>query len=426
MQEFLITAVDIGTRKISASCGQSYENEEVEILGSSCVDSSGVEKGELIDSSKCRETFIKVLKTLEEEVNKEINDIYIGIPTTHTRVIERSFIENIYGKVTYKDLNKVIKNLKKSIYLNDNEEICDILVNYYKVDEKISTEPVLEWEGEKLEINATVIVCDKKVLNKYEGLCKGTKYKIKGFVVNIMSLRKIFFFDNKLGERVIVQCGAGITELGIFRNGIFKEGYSIPLGGDNITSDLSICAGLSYEEAEKLKYECSNKYKSECSNFREKEIVIGEKNIHKELFYKVCQARIEEILNYVNNELKNTSHFNDICSIILCSDSLTNFEDISEIAENIIHNNIRIITKNEFGMQNFSNITSLAIVKEVHDRVKLIYEDFTKEVKDDTLILEKVSDINRDQEKIEDSKQKTKKRNESIRGKLRSLLEDIF
>ncbi|MEG1870888.1 MAG: cell division protein FtsA, partial [Peptostreptococcaceae bacterium] len=152
MQEFLITAVDIGTRKISASCGQSYENEEVEILGSSCVDSSGVEKGELIDSSKCRETFIKVLKTLEEEVNKEINDIYIGIPTTHTRVIERSFIENIYGKVTYKDLNKVIKNLKKSIYLNDNEEICDILVNYYKVDEKISTEPVLEWEGEKLEI----------------------------------------------------------------------------------------------------------------------------------------------------------------------------------------------------------------------------------------------------------------------------------
>lgn len=44
MQEFLITAVDIGTRKISASCGISSKDKEVEILGSSCVSSNGVEK----------------------------------------------------------------------------------------------------------------------------------------------------------------------------------------------------------------------------------------------------------------------------------------------------------------------------------------------------------------------------------------------
>ena len=78
-------------------------------------------------------------------------------------------------------------------------------------------------------------------------------------------------------------------------------------------------------------------------------------------------------------------------------------------------------------MQNFSNITSLAIVKEVHDRLELVYEDFTKEVKGDTLVLEKASDINRDQKKPLNLKdKKKKKRNESIKGKLRSLLEDIF
>ncbi|MBS6043640.1 MAG: cell division protein FtsA, partial [Clostridium baratii] len=310
---------------------------------------------------------------------------------------------------------------------NNDEEICDILVNYYKVDDKISEESVIEWQGEKLEINATVIVCKKDIINKYRDLCKGTKYKIKGFIVNIMSLRKIFLFNDKLDDKVILECGAGITEIGIFKDGIFKDGYSIPLGGDNITSDLSICAGLSYDEAEILKYNYSHKYKSESEDLKDKEIKIGEKNIHKELFYKVCEARIEEILNYVNNELKNTSHFTDICSIILCSDSLTNFENINEIVQNIIHNNVRIITKNEFGMQNFSNITSLAIVKEVHDRLELVYEDFTKEVKEDTLILEKASDINRDQKNSLNLKEKKKKkRNESIKGKLRSLLEDIF
>lgn len=427
MQEFLITAVDIGTRKISASCGISSKDKEVEILGSSCVSSNGVEKGELVDLYKCREQFIKVLNDLEESVGKEINDIYIGIPSSHIRVIERSFEDNIYGEITNRDLNEAFENLKKSIYLNNDEEICDILVNYYKVDEKISEESVIGWQGEKLEVNATVIVCKREILNKYRGLCKGTNYNIKGFVVNIMSLRKIFLFNDRLDYKVILECGAGITEIGIFKDGIFKDGYSIPLGGDNITSDLSICAGLSYDEAEILKYNYSHKYKSESEDLKDKEIKIGEKNIHKELFYKVCEARIEEILNYVNNELKNTSNINDICSIILCSDSLTNFENISEIVQNIIHNNVRIITKNEFGMQNFSNITSLAIVKEVHDRLELVYEDFTKEVKGDTLVLEKSGDINRDPKKTLNLKdKKKKKRNESIKGKLRSLLEDIF
>lgn len=258
-----------------------------------------LKKGELVDLYKCREQFIKVLNDLEESVSKEINDIYIGIPSSHIRVIERSFEDNIYGKITRRDLNEAFENLKKSIYLNNDEEICDILVNYYKVDDKISEEFVIGWQGEKLEINATVIVCKKDIINKYRDLCKGTKYKIKGFIVNIMSLRKIFLFNDKLDDKVILECGAGITEIGIFKDGIFKDGYSIPLGGDNITSDLSICAGLSYDEAEILKYNYSHKYKSESEDLKDKEIKIGEKNIHKELFYKVCEARIEEILNYV-------------------------------------------------------------------------------------------------------------------------------
>ena len=91
----------------------------------------------------------------------------------------------------------------------------------------------------------------------------------------------------------------------------------------------------------------------------EKELTLGEKTIHKELFYKVCEARIEEILNYVNNELKNTGHFHNLCSIILCSDSLTNFENIDQWSKEILNDRVRIFTKNDFGMQNFSNITSL-------------------------------------------------------------------
>ena len=93
-----------------------------------------------------------------------------------------------------------------------------------------------------------------------------------------------------------------------------------------------------------------------------------------------------------------------------------------------MNDRVRIFTKNDFGMQNFSNITSLAIVKEVHDRVELICEEFTNDSKEINLIFEKVSDIN-DNEKYDIEKDdlvKKKTNNKGIRGKIRSLLKDIF
>ena len=67
MQEFFITAVDIGTHKISASIGVSRKNEDVEILGSSCVNVRGVENGVISNEDKCRIYFEEALSKLEEE-----------------------------------------------------------------------------------------------------------------------------------------------------------------------------------------------------------------------------------------------------------------------------------------------------------------------------------------------------------------------
>lgn len=427
MQEFLVTAVDIGTQKISASSGISRLGEEVEILGSSCVYSKGIERGCIVDSKACKESFLEALYKLEEEINKKIYDVYIGLPSSDLILIEKEIkIINTHDSFV-KNLNEAILNLKDNINLGEDERICDISINYYKIGNDIKFEIPKKVSEEEIYANVTIFLYDRDELNKYKTLCIDTRYNIKGFIANINSLKNIFLFREESGKRAIVESGAGLTEIGIFENGNIKEVISIPLGGNNITSDLSICAGLLNDEAESIKCKYSSNYVSILNDDSEKEISIDGKSIHKELYFKVCEARIEEILNYVNNELKNTSHYNDLCSIILCSDSLTNFENIQELINEIINCNVNITTKNDFNMPNLSNITSLAIVKEVHDRVELIYDDFTKDVKDNTLRFEKISDINDKAEcEIKNLGHDKKKKNTGIRGKIRSLLEDIF
>lgn len=427
MQEFLVTAVDIGTKKISASCGISSIGKEVEILGSSCVYSEGVENGQIVDIYRCRERFLEVLDKLEKNINREIREIYIGISSSNIKLKEENVEVDIDGEVTPKHINEVKAKLKKEIFLNEDEAICDIVINHYNVDNKKVSNLSEKLIGKKLVVNATIIVCKKNIIKRYIDLCIGTRYQIKGFVVNIMSLKNIFLFKEKLGNRVLIESGASSTEVAILEDGVVKEVYFIPLGGNNITNDLTICADISNEVAEKIKCNYSATYKSICNQKDEESISFEGSKINKELFYKVCEARIEEILNYVNNKLKNTSNYKDFCSIILCSDSLTNFENIKELSNKIIGENVHIITKNEFNMQSFSNIASLAIVKEVHDRVELIYQDFTNEVKDNTLRFENLNDIDKKHECVlGDTSDKIEKKNKGIIGKLRSLLEDIF
>ncbi|MDO5038126.1 cell division FtsA domain-containing protein [Clostridium sp.] len=427
MQEFLVTAVDIGTQKISASSGISRLGEEVEILGSSCVYSKGIDRGKIVDSKACKESFLEVLYKLEEEINEKIYDIYIGLPSSDLKLKEYEIkVTNTHNNFL-KNLKESILNLQESIELSEDERICDVSINYYKIGDDVKLEIPKDVLGD-IYVNVTVFLCNRDTLNKYKTICIDTRYNIKGFISNINSLRNIFLFKEELGEKAIVDSGAGLTEIGIFKDGVIKELISIPLGGNNITSDLSICAGLTNKEAELVKCEYSNNYVSILNDDLQKEILIDGKSIHKELYFKVCEARIEEILNYVNNELKNTSHYNDLCSIILCSDSLTNFENIKALVSEMIDYKVNIITKSDFNMQNLSNITSLAIVKEVHDRVELICEDFTKDVKGNTLKFEEISDIDVNANyEIEDlGHDDKKKKNTGIIGKIRSLLEDIF
>ncbi|MEO2681647.1 cell division protein FtsA, partial [Clostridium butyricum] len=176
------------------------------------------------------------------------------------------------------------------------------------------------------------------------------------------------------GEYALVDVGAGVVDISVFDdNAVIKNISSIPVGGNNISNDLAICGKFSFLEADNIKKIYSSNYKT---LYKDKsvsnEIKVGTVNVPKELFFEVTNARIEEILNHIHMELKKTGHYDRICSIILYGDALSYFEDIAEIVSKIFKKKIKIIKDIDLGIKNSENITSLALVKEVYDRLILL------------------------------------------------------
>jgi cell division protein FtsA len=418
MHNEIIAAVDFGSSKLSASLGK-FEEEEVNILGTSFLQSQGIEKGFITDEVKCGKALKNLLNKLEDTTNVSIKEIYAGISARGLRIVEVfPGIKLKEDKVSIKHIKSAIEKSKKLVNLLDGEEVVDTIINYYSLDNKISDD-VIGWLGDVLKVNITVVLGPSSDLNKFKRVVDYSGYIFKGFKVNIIVGRKIFLEEkNYMNPKVLIDIGGGTSDFALFNNGTLKYINNVPIGGNNVTKDLSICGKFSIGESENIKLICSSNYETIYNDKSIDEFVdIGTSKVSKTLFYEVTKARLEELLSVVNGGLKNSSYYQGICSIIIYGDGISYYQNISSLVENEFEKKAKIITKDDLGMKNSFNITSLAVVKDVFDFMKLLSENST--------VVEEKTDKKYLLNDMDDKKPFEKPRG-GVLCKLKSFLGDIF
>ena len=93
---------------------------------------------------------------------------------------------------------------------------------------------------------------------------------IDGLVPITLAQRTLALDANELNDSVmLLDIGAGNTEIGVFNGTSFVYTNTIPLGGDNITNDIALVLNISEEEAEKLKKQYGLALKSFIDNDNE-------------------------------------------------------------------------------------------------------------------------------------------------------------
>lgn len=423
MQGQIIATVDFGSDKLSASIGICGK-DDIEIMGCTAITSKGLEKGLICDEEKCANSLSEVLKELEKQTNEKITSIYAGISSREIRISE-SFKMVMLKDNTVKssDIKNAIRKAKQEAAISEEEEeVVDVIINFYKLDGKVIYDNIVGWNGTTLEINFSILIGNKKELNKYKNVIKDSGYNLKEFIVSIIAGKNIFLEGkNAMGLRALVDIGAGNSDYTIFRNGVLKYINSRSIGGKNITKDLSICGKYSMAQAEQIKKSFSGIYDTEYNDSKEPDIInIGSNSISKKLFYEVTKARLEEIIKYVNIDLKNTSFYEGLCSIIIYGDGIIYFDKIKSTIEEQINKKIIVADNKYLGMKKTLNITSLALLKEVFIRYSLFLDNSSSMPQDRRL--RRVEYEKNDLDECSNDKNEQ----QSIINRVKKLLEGIF
>ena len=234
-------------------------------------------------------------------------------------------LKDRYSGISVRDVGQAIMQVR-DIEVPDGKTIIDIVPNEFVLsDGKVTQDPVGELSA-NFTLNAQIVLADKDYTRQLAAIFRKAGLEIDGMVPVTLAERNLILDVNELHDNVmLLDIGAGNTDIGVFEGESFVYTNTIPLGGDNITKDIAVVLEISEEEAEKLKKQYGLALKSFIDN--DNDIILNtytgdskNKIIKSSELIEIIEARIEEIFSLVNKDITNQGIKPKINNVIFVSD----------------------------------------------------------------------------------------------------------
>ena len=381
----IIVGVDIGTTKVATVVGEVNNFGQIEIISSTSYKCSGIKKGKIISEDEISLSLAKTIKDAEDETNLKINSAYVTIQGKYATIVQNSITKEVkdkYSGISMRDVQSAIMQVK-DIEIPDGKTLIDVVPDKITLDNgTVVTDPVGNLSS-SFTVSAQVILAEKDYVRQLNTIFKRAGLEIDGIVPITLAERNLILDNNELHDNVmLLDIGAGNTDIGVFEGSSFVYTNSIPLGGDNITNDIALVLNISEEEADKLKRQYGLALKSYIDSDKDNDIILNtckdEKNKNKIIksseLIEIIEARIEEIFSIINKDITNQGIKSRINNVVLTGQGIININK-SDVAGKINLNiPVKISTGRAISTVKPNYRTSYALVRYIAAR------PFTKSV----------------------------------------------
>ncbi len=367
----IIVGIDIGTTKVCTVVGEVNNFGQIETISSTSYKCSGLKKGKIINEDEISLSIAKTIKDAEDETNLKINSAYVTIPGKYVTIVQNSIVKDVkdkYSGISMKDVQGAISQIK-DIEVPESQALVDIVLDKIVLENgTVVTDPVGSISS-SFTMNAQIILAQREYVRKLTSIFKKAGLEIDGIVPTTLAERNLVLDTNELHDNImLLDIGAGNTDIGVFEGQTFIYTNSIPVGGDNITNDIALVLNISEEEADKLKRQYGLALKSFIDN--DNDIILNtckdttkNKIIKSSELIEIIEARIEEMFSIINKDITNQGIKQKINNVILTGQGIVNINK-SDVAGKINLNiPVKISTGRAISTVKPSFRTSYALVR---------------------------------------------------------------
>ena len=257
MRDTFYTAVDIGTSKVTVLLSRVGTEGDLKIFGIGVVPSDGIQRGRVDDIEDARTSVNAALTEAQRYIGGEsvTCSAYVSVSGSHISSMNRS--EMLDNQATPDDISaKMLDGLLRGSFpkINRDQQVLHVIPMSYTVDGLTGVRNPMGLAGNLVEVEAHVVVGESIVLQNTIKAVESKDVAVKSLVLQgIASAESTLSGDEREMGVVMMDIGAGTTDLVIYRQGAPWYSTVLPVGGYALTRDLAAAMRAPLHVAEEIK-----------------------------------------------------------------------------------------------------------------------------------------------------------------------------
>jgi len=313
MEEPIVVGIDIGSNKICTLVARVEKNNHLRILGVGIEPSQGVSRGVITDIPSAAQAISRSVEKAERTSGYEINCAIVSLAGSHVSSVNNRGIVGIQGRmIDQQDVFRALDSAQ-AIALPHNREIVHVIQRGFAIDGQEGIRQPVGMHGFRLEVEAHIISATASTIDNLRKAVQMAGIEVSQFVLTPLADGEVVLSETERSMgAAVVDLGGGTTSLSIYINGDVWHTNILPVGGNMVTSDIAQVLHMPLDQAEEAKLLHGNAIQTDVNADESFNIVpFGSdqsKKVQRLEMVQVIEARMEEILDMVEQEIKRSGY----------------------------------------------------------------------------------------------------------------------
>ena len=289
----IIVAVELGSTAIR----KREPDGTMRILAIAQEESNDCIRKGLVDNiDKTTQAISHVVKKINEELGISTKRVFVGLSGQSLRTMENK-VPYQFAEKTIID-NKLIDQLKEinNGVVYPQAKIHDVIPQEYRIGNRYIQDPV-GMQCEQIEARFVNVVARNGMSENVERCVKNAGLEVADLFISPICLADCLLNANeKRSGCALVDIGADTTTISVYYSNILRHLVVIPLGGNNVTTDIST-KSIELGEAEQLKLKYGTAWHENEEEPNKNKIQLSyDRTITEGELFNITEARYEEII----------------------------------------------------------------------------------------------------------------------------------
>lgn len=304
-----VLAVDIGSTRVAALVAD-ISGSEAAITGLGLARCAGLRKGVVVDIEGTAQAIRHAVDTAQSMAGTRLTGACISVSGSHLQSLTgeaEAAVTRPETGIAPEDVQGLLEGAT-AVGLPPDRELIHVIPRQYSVDGTEGIRDPVGMIGRRIQVLAHLLTGHTGAIQNLLRSVVKAELTVQDYLVAVRAAGEaVLTREDREAGTLLLDIGGGTTSVGVYENGHLWHAAVLPIGGEHITSDISVGLRLPVPQAEELKIERGWALRDMASPERFEvpgPSGRGTREISEMLLAEIIESRVHELFHLAAREVK--------------------------------------------------------------------------------------------------------------------------